>query len=1441
MKQNDYLTGRKSLDQICTVPDKIISVYSLEKHVWADDHSYEARKNRIPELKTIEELQIEPVRPFLTDIFRQMAAPYYPDRKDASIGQGYWIQAEFGSGKSHLLCFLSALALGSKKAWDIVKKKEDASGRGKRESLYRFWEDGFENKCINSKGLFVVVKTLVGSGSGTVGYDEKGKRFSEYLLDAVKEQLFIETGKNVSLYPVEILADRFLNKDISLYRKELAKFLRDPKYFDDDEYEDINDFIETIQQDKSPEYKRSCGNKLWRFYTEHLEIQPQVVAETEDVLKHLVEAIMLEGYSGVLFVLDEVSLFMKNRDEAQRNDDEKSLVVLSNRLAKVHNLPVWTVCAAQQAIESKMGAKNIIADDRLKLVKLLEEDKDYYDIVLARVREIKDHVAVGNYYQFYKRGFTWPNSIGEDEFRHFFPFHKPAIEVLRAITYELTTARSAIHFMHQTLKHQIKQKGTDLIRLWELFDEAVRYEEDPSGVHAGLVAIKTKKEVEYRAYESCKRQIDGLTKGYLKVHRDKSVKVIQTLFLYHVAKTRQQGLSAEEIANSVLLERDHNSTPEENIQHFETLSDNLKNELRQVVSDFDEDKKSRYRFDPVFTGVDPREEFRKARDEAEASEVMQKEAWEHLLLLGEWAVRTRQMTIDLSCGVKSVFTELGQYRASGRHDEKVIDLTWKGRHINGIANLKDLSKVISNKEALPPLDTDQTEHDFAFYIARGHIPVQDILKLLEQRRDSRVIIWSPDDLKVDERDLLIDFAAYRKLLTDWHGKDTEDGVGVINWLYNTMQKELAKIANIVRNSYGRGRIDALNNTNMSFNIAGELNTIITPIVDRVLTATYESQDIEFEPPIIFRKEEAIKLINGIIKDGYIPKGAKPNQNISAAQNFGYNLKIMKKNAERELDVSDNRFVSDIWDFIDDKLVNDGQSIKMETLYKNFMGIGGPKDYGLTKRMVQIFILCLVRQGHIRLTLSSKSGLTDNHIDYSNMSAIDFSAKVVDSIIEIQKVVKPENWEVLRPYAEKILNMELISTNDDKYISEYRAKLRQHFESEKENSQRILERAQSLFNELKTNNPYEDEINQVVKLYSCDISNEQDINIVLYALKEVMGYNAYDTKQVSDNELDDLANRFENYKRIIELLEYEYDLKVGYNYCRALENDSGLPDNIHKEKELVSEKLNNLHDYIDSPVRLRTELVGQKPPAFGNHGTIYSLVKTNMSAYITLHDTVLNRVDSCRVKINELLKGSDLKTLESLEEITALQPSITNNVIEGFTMVVKTLFSCPNQSHASLEEGLLKSPHHMCGLTFSNAGSYIEKAEEASSNASKQLKQIIKAKMEVFFNPAVRERLEQGRNEIIIDKLLRCQDADELWAYMAVQVAENRDIIETVNKYLKRIIVKEVKMANFKPTTRVIQAEQIQDIAEEFKQYLEEQIAVLGKDEDEDSLPMLQLE
>ncbi len=212
----------------------------------------------------------------------------------------------------------------------------------------------------------------MGVSGGTIGLTDKGQRLSEYILDAAKEQLELETGKNLSLYPTELLADRFISEDLDRYRADLRKFLRDARFFEEDEFEEVDKFISDIQQNRTPKVKKDCGNKLWRFYTEYLKVRPQIPAEDEEILRHLIESIIAEGYSGVLIVIDEISLFMINRTDPQRWEDAKTLVVLANRLAKVHNLPVWIVCSAQQAIEERVADRNIIADDRLKLVRLLE-------------------------------------------------------------------------------------------------------------------------------------------------------------------------------------------------------------------------------------------------------------------------------------------------------------------------------------------------------------------------------------------------------------------------------------------------------------------------------------------------------------------------------------------------------------------------------------------------------------------------------------------------------------------------------------------------------------------------------------------------------------------------------------------------------------------------------------------------------------------------------------------------------------------------------------------------------------------------------------------------------------------------------------------------------------------------------------------------------------
>jgi len=828
------LFQRKSLDQIITVPETLTSVYVIEKHIWSDGGDPAARAIREAEIKTVDEFLIDPVRSFLNDFFRQISAPYFPDRKDNPIGQGWWVQAEFGSGKSHLLSFLGAMALGGEQVWKLVQEKEQKTGQGKRESLYNFYESGLAKKAQSGKGIFVAVKTLVGFGGGGVGLANAERSLEDYVLDAVSDQFFLETGRSLPIYPTQILANRFLNTDdFELFRTRLAKFLKTPKFFDEEAQEELEDFLDDLRNNPDPAVQRDCGQRLWDFYTQDLGITPRIPLETEDVLRHMVKRLLDEGYAGLLLILDEVSLYMKDRSDSQRAEDEKALVVLSNRLAKMDNLPVWTVCAAQQAIESTMaGVMNIIARERLDLVPLLNQRDNYYDIALARVREVTQPAAIEQYYEDYKRSFSWPAAVGNDQFRRFFPFYPESMDVLRAVSYNLTTIRSALYFMLQTLKTQSKRKSTELVTLWALFDDVVNYEEDPSGTTKSIASIRTKFPNEWRAYDTARQQINTATKGYLKVYRSRCEKIIKTLFLHHVANMAPNGLSAEELMNSVMEWRDHDSEQaadlQDNLDHYESLLKALDLELVQV-----EKVGSRYRFNPAGKTIVPADIFKKYRSEAAQDENQRRQAWEQLLAIDGWQITTQLMTLDLAHGIRSIFSAIAPASQTD------ITIKWHGREISGRVYMRDLLSIAKRAAPLPNINSPATGLDYAIFISST--PCLDELDgLIKDHKDPRVLFWSPDDLTTSEEALLVDFAAYRHMVAEYLGRDTEEARIILEWVRGQLGVNIGAIYRIVPESFGRGRIAAQDHTQMSFAVQGELSAILTTLAGQVLDTVYFS-------------------------------------------------------------------------------------------------------------------------------------------------------------------------------------------------------------------------------------------------------------------------------------------------------------------------------------------------------------------------------------------------------------------------------------------------------------------------------------------------------------------------------------------------------------------------------------------------------------------------
>jgi len=1423
MTSSDSLfKSRQPLSSILTVPDKIISVYSLEQHVWAGSNSAEARAHRQPELQTIREFRMDPVRFFLNDILRQMAAPWQPGSM-ATVGQGYWIQAEWGSGKSHLCCFLAALALGNAEAWNLVKDKEEKAGRGKRESLYQFYDEGLKAKSASpGRGVLVVARTLAGAGSGIVATE--GKTLTSIVLDAVHDQLEKELGRNISLYDTELLADRFIETDLARYRKDLEKFLHDPKFFAAEEFESAEDFVRDIQDNRSPEYKRSRGARLWKFYTEYLHVTPQIASDTRSLLKNMVDTVVREGYSGLLLLLDEMSLFMKGRSAELRGQDEETLAVLSNQLTRAEHLPIWTVVTAQEKLKFETGEMNVIADDRLKMIPLLSGDHgrdNYYDIVLNRVREIKAPKLVAPYYEFYREHFTSVQAMSQDEFTRFFPFQKQAIEVLRSITYQMTTARSAISLMHKALKDQMKHKdATSFIRLWELFDEIGEYEEDTSSVAPALVSVRQTWDKEYHAYEACKEAVDAVTKGTLKVRRDTAMRVLQTLFLYYISRIRLNGLTADEVANAVMeLPNADDTGTDETIERYQTILEELKKLLPQVQEGA-QDGVTRYRFDPtVEVTVRPLDDFNTARSRAVDSPRLQQQAWDALLRLDSWDVSTPAGKLSLGGNVRSLFADLKE------GDRVRREFTWRGREMIGFAQMGNL--VHSEQKApLVLLDTNRTDDDVAFIVQSSVVDKKVLDDVLKVTSDPRVIVWAPSTLTPEEQDRVLDFAAYRSLVEQYGSLKTDAARIVLNWVAEQLRPQMATIANVVRSCYSRGVICSTNHATIAFDVAGELSGILAKVADQVLSSSYESAVMPFGSTVIFKKEDAPKVVNGIVRTGGIPRHAKPDQNVSAARNFGRGLGIWKDGGTQGdvLDVSGNRYVAAIRDWLLEKMPTAGDGVPVSAAYSQFMGLDRGQHWGLTRQIVQIYLLCLVRMGEVTVQLTGKSGLSVDQIDYTNIADTTFSKAVLDAMSYVRPVVKPEGWTTVAPFVGLLLGRD-VSSSDDAAIRTFRSQLPQEISELHSKLTQLNERVMALFASLGQTDPCAHDLARMVQLTATPLEVQDVFGALIGALNEGFGYSLAVDGAPSNESVDDFARQMTHVQALESFVDDRDLLEAGHAYLSAEIPDAFREmrmNDLHSAQKQLRTLYGNIAPFVLDESQRHTKLTGHATPAAGEKGTVGWLITEYTSRYKTMHDTVTSEMETRREAIDGLRRGVELKMVLMLDDVTALRPVAGPGLLRKLEECAARIPVCTDASASGVAATLRKQPAHECGLNFANAAERIRAAADAEAEAIAAVHDALTTKVRSLFSGPVWALLKQGEGDPFIRGLLDCPSEETISRYLLENTPKCADAASRLNTCLKKMVVKPVCMADFKPTLETVQKDQLDQVVAEFRSYLAQQ-------------------
>ena len=442
------------------------------------------------------------------------------EKVSTSRGGGYWVQAEYGAGKTHFLAALTCLLLNtSKELWDKVKDEEIKNFRHRVEEIK----------------LFPVILSL----KGEAGVDEEDN------LRKVIEDKIVESLEKEGL---EDKISITTEDEIIVWYKTRPATFRTP----------IDDFIRGKTNINPENLKKKELSQLIIEYCKATSFRPEITTSTKDRISHIYHQIRDQGYQGLLFVIDEFEAWQRRHplDSAAYAYDEEVLETLSWILPKDLGLEIFTIVASQAPAPAKLRGEK---EDRFTNVVLLRDEREYGEIVTERVRELvkEKQPEIDQYYEFYYSEFKFLKNIPKEYFYSIFPFQPRTFEAIRRITTiarDLPTARLGISVIYEVIGNSEVLSRDSLVTASDLMVSKDLYD-----------AMETEAYCEaHRAYQSAISNLEE----YDLDEEDKNLadKIIKTLFLMFIAyKDTPKSLSVQELTEATLTSKGILKEGEDNV------------------------------------------------------------------------------------------------------------------------------------------------------------------------------------------------------------------------------------------------------------------------------------------------------------------------------------------------------------------------------------------------------------------------------------------------------------------------------------------------------------------------------------------------------------------------------------------------------------------------------------------------------------------------------------------------------------------------------------------------------------------------------------------------------------------------------------------------------------------------------------------------------------
>lgn len=811
-------------------------------------------------------------------------------------GGGYWILSEYGGGKTHFLATVACLLSSSNEVRHRIDDEDVQQ----------------DMRLVQDRKLFPVALSLIGRASVI------GKRNALYEIienetsAAVREHL--GTSLAVTL-PEEI--EEWWDKLDSTIRDRIAEKC----------HELCREPLEQVRQDSAERWVQSILDS-----TAALDIQVPLRGSPRDRLRHIYRQIVNPetSYTGILLIVDEFGSWQDRHPEGSPayTEDEDLLQTLAEALPREEGLAIFTLVASQKPMPRKFQGGRF---REVNVLRTSDEDgrssREYEMVVAKRVRELDEfHLPeIQEYYQHYRKRFTFARDLSSDDFLIIFPVQPLCFDMLRRITASLSTARVGINVLWEVLGQETESGPTLRSRLLSM--QRMITASDLLEAESLREALQSVRYVDaYRAYTQAVEAIDRLDmdpQDELPLARA----VVRTMFLWHIARSGQVPMRLNDIAEAVVAEEGMFDNVEDAVLNVVSLMD----DLPQLQYDR-ERKEFTFRAD-VISGRPASEIFDQYQQRFTDNHQLELRWREYLV--NQAVSDGQQSALFGRLQTGSPLKTTNPYRGIEYGGEEIAVTDWYG----GLGHR---------------LGFDQ--HFRIVYLLQNATVTPDALQ------DPRIAVCIPADFSDQYRDAVRSLLAIDQMADDYRHRQDDEALRVQQFVGRRRQELVSTLLNVQRDAYRKGTVVSRDS------VAIDPGAVFGRVDGQsFLLENLFAEVFKHRPIGAFRRNTTLNMSTHI---GYIFKGLferSPTGRISdALDNFAVGLGLALQQNPRRLDPSACGAFQLIQELYRGAVQQD-QNLPANTIYEAFA------RQGIPARLATLYLLCFVRKADEGVELMLRDG------------------------------------------------------------------------------------------------------------------------------------------------------------------------------------------------------------------------------------------------------------------------------------------------------------------------------------------------------------------------------------------------------------------------------------------------------------------------------------